>query len=411
MPDEIVKPAAFKESAVHEISDWIIESSLNGIGADMLIKGFCERLNAAGLPMDRCSVAMSFLHPMFRAFSVNWSTDRGVQRNRFPHAGAQTDAWKKSPFKAMLDSDDHDIRLRIKDGEGMRFSVIPELKERGFTDYYTTITSFTWPQSKARSFLDGSMSSWATKHPDGFDDSHIEALRRLIPRLGLGLKIYAREATTHNVVSAYLGNHAGSRVLDGQFKLGDGDEINAAIWFSDLRGSTEAADRMPAELFLTRLNRYFQCTAGAVMDHGGEVLRFIGDAVLAIFPISGPGGAERAARMAISAARDAIRRIEEDNKKPPDDDPEPLDFGLGLHMGDVYYGNIGVVDRVEFSVIGHTANEAARLQDLTKELHRTVIVSDSFASVATEDWEAMGSYQLRGVAEPQPIYAMKIEGD
>ena len=319
MPDEIVKPADFEDATVHKISDWIIESSLNGIGADRLIKGFCERLNEGGLPLDRCSVAMSFLHPMFQAFSVNWSTDQGVQRNRFPHAGAQTDAWNRSPFKAMLDSNEREIRVRIKDGEGLnRFGVVGDLKERGFTDYYTTITAFTWPQSKARSYLDGSMSSWSTKHPDGFSETHIDALRRLIPRLGLGLKIYAREATTHNVVSAYLGNHAGSRVLDGQFKLGDGDEINAAIWFSDLRGSTEAADRMPAELFLIRLNRYFQCTAGAVMDHGGEVLRFIGDAVLAIFPISGPGGGERAARMAISAARDAIRRIEEENRNPPE---------------------------------------------------------------------------------------------
>ncbi len=172
-----------------------------------------------------------------------------------------------------------------------------------------------------------------------------------------------------------------------------------------MRGSTALADQMPAADFLVRLNRYFDCTAGAVLDHGGEVLRFIGDAVLAIFPISGPGGAERATRMAIAAARDAIRRVERANNEPRDADDPPLDFGLGLHLGDVLYGNIGVQERLEFSVVGHTANEVARLQDLSKTLNRTVIASNAFSSHVQTEWEPMGSHSLRGVSEPQQVYA------
>ena len=400
---------AIEEATVSAISDWIIESALVGIDADRLVKGFCERLNEAGIPVARVHVACSFLHPMFRAFSVTWSSTRGVERSRFTHAGGNTSAWLSSPFKALLDENRQEMRFRIYKKEGLnQFPVLQEFREQGYTDYLTCTIPFTWPVEKANDMLDGALTSWVTDQATGFTDAQLAVLRRLLPRLGIGLKTYVRELTTQNVLSAYLGTHAGERVLNGQVKLGDGEEINAAIWFSDLRGSTVSADQMPADQFLTRLNRYFDATAGAVLDHGGEVLRFIGDAVLAIFPIAGPGGAERATRMAVAAARDAVQRIARENENLPEEDPVPLEFGLGLHVGDVLYGNIGVQERVEFSVIGHTANEVARLQDLSKDLDRTIIASDAFSSLIQTDWESMGSHKLRGVAEPQPVYALRL---
>lgn len=396
------------DPAVTAISNWIMDASLAGIDADKLLKGFCERVVALGIPLKRARVACSFLHPMFRAFSVDWNPDKGVIRSRFAHAGAMTDAWLKSPFKAVVDEEDLEIRCRISQGEGIeRFPVIEELRNQGFTDYLCLATLYSPGTRETRSILDGSLSSWTTDDPAGFSDGQLKTLRHLVKRLNIGLKIYVREMTTQHMLLAYLGNHAGSRVLDGQIKLGDGDMINAAIWFSDMRGSTATADRMPADLFLDRLNRYFQVTAGAVLDHGGEVLRFIGDAVLAIFPISGPGGADRAARMAISAARDAERRLAVHNADLPPHDPEPIDFGLGLHVGAVLFGNIGVPERVEFSVIGHTANEVARLQDLTKELGQRIVASDAFSSLTQASWEPMGSFRLRGVTEPQAVYALR----
>ena len=397
------------DHAISEISDWIIDSALLGIDADRLVKGFCERLNQAGVPVSRVSVACSFLHPLFRAFNVRWSESRGVERSKFTHAGGQTDAWLRSPFKALLDEGKQELRFRIYKKEGLnQFPVLQEFRDEGYTDYLTCTIPFTWPIEKANDHLDGALTSWMTDRAGGFSDEELAALRRLVPRLGIGLKTYVRELTTQNVISAYLGTHAGERVLNGQVKLGDGEEINAAIWFSDLRGSTVSADTMSAPDFLMRLNRYFDATAGAVLDHGGEVLRFIGDAVLAIFPIAGPGGAERATRMAVAAARDAVKRIERENEVLPEEDPVPLEFGLGLHVGDVLYGNIGVQERVEFSVIGHTANEVARLQDLSKTLDRMIIASDKFSSLVQTDWEAMGSHKLRGVAEPQPVYALRL---
>ncbi len=399
---------AIEESKIAEISNWIIEVSLDGIDADKLVKGFCERVVEAGIPLNRAQIACSFLHPMFRAFSVSWNPDRGVERSRFAHANANTDAWLRSPFKAVVEDDTKEIRARIYRGEGVnRFPVLQELKEQGFTDYLVTSTRYSDIRGPGEDYLDGSMSSWTTNRPDGYSDDQLDALRRLIQRLNIGLKIYVREMTTQNMLSAYLGNHAGNRVLQGQIQLGDGDMINAAIWFSDMRASTSTADRVAPDLFLDRLNRYFQCTAGAVLDHGGEVLRFIGDAVLAIFPISGPGGAERATRMAVSAAKDAVRRLEAHNNNLPENDPQPLEFGLGLHVGNVLFGNIGVPERVEFSVIGPTANEVARLQDLTKELETRIVASNAFSSLTQADWEPLGSHRLRGVSEPQPVYGLR----
>lgn len=283
--------AVIEDASITAISSWIIDSALRGIDADRLVREFCEKLNEAGIPVARAHVACSFLHPMFRSFSVTWSRLRGVERNRFAHASAKTEAWLRSPFKALLDGQQNEMRFRIYKKEGLnRFPILGEFREQGFTDYLTTAIAFTSPLEKSWSHMDGALTSWLTDAPGGFTDSQLKALCRLLPRLGAGLKMYVRELTTHNVVSAYLGNHAGERVLNGQVQLGAGEEINAAIWFSDMRGSTALADRMPAREFLARLNRYFECTAGAVLDHGGEVLRFIGDAVLAIFPIVGPGG-------------------------------------------------------------------------------------------------------------------------
>lgn len=401
--------AVIEDAAITAISDWVIDSALSGIDADRLVREFCEKLNKAGIPIARAHVACSFLHPMFRSFSVTWSSVRGVERNRFGHATSRTEAWLLSPFKALLDGHQNEMRFRIHKKEGLnRFPILGEFLEQGYTDYLTTAIAFTSPIEKSWSHMDGALTSWLTDAPGGFTDSQLKALCRLLPRLGAGLKMYVRELTTHNVVSAYLGTHAGERVLNGQVQLGAGEEINAAIWFSDMRGSTALADQMPARDFLARLNRYFDCTAGAVLDHGGEVLRFIGDGVLAIFPIAGPGGAERATRMAVAAARDSLLRLDRANAEPRPEGEPPISFGLGLHVGDVLYGNIGVPERLEFSVVGHTANEVARLQDLSKTLERPVVASNQFSSLVQTDWEPMGSHQLRGVAEPQQVYALRV---
>lgn len=394
---------------LQETSDWLVTETLKGTSADRLLKVLCEKMLAGGIPIVRGNIACGQLHPLFKAFAVSWNRDTGLVRDRFTFEGAQTNGWAVSPLRAVLTEDRLDIRARLFLGEGVdEYPVLQEFKDQGYTDYYVTRQAFSSPASVALERMDGCIGSFATDDPNGFSDYCIAAIKRLFPRLAVALKTLVRETTAQNVASTYLGSQAGDRVLAGQIKRGDCESIRAAVWFSDMRRSTELADVMEPKEFLERLNRYFQCTAGSVLDHGGEVLRFIGDAVLAIFPINGPGGAERAGRMAISAARDTMARIAETNADMPDYDQVPIEFGLGLHVGDVLFGNIGVAERLEFSVIGPTANEVARLEDLTKTLGRTILASDSFVSHTTADWEPMGSHRLRGVTDPQQIYSLKI---
>ena len=253
------------------------------------------------------------------------------------------------------------------------------------------------------------ITSWATAHPKGFSKAEIAALQSLQPILGAAVKARVREEAAANVLGAYLGPDAGRRVLAGHIKLGDGERIRAVIWFSDLRGSSALADRLPGEKFLSLLNDYFHCTAGAVLDHGGEVLRFIGDAVLAIFPCPAGEKAEAAAaRAALAAVTEAETRRQAKNA---DRSGAPaLDFGIGLHVGEVMFGNIGVPERIEFTVVGPAANEAARLESLTKVLKRPILVSAGFADLLDRPWIPLGRHALRGVGRPMAVFAPSTSG-
>ena len=249
------------------------------------------------------------------------------------------------------------------------------------------------------------LTSWATDRPGGFDEDDMAALRRVQARLAVGVKMANREATALNVLTAYLGAKAGRRVLDGQIQRGDGDSLHAVIWYSDLRGSTPLAEGLSGPDFLALLNGYFECTAGAVLDHGGEVLRYIGDAVLAIFQVDGPGGDVRAARIALAAAQDARTRLARFNLSREEHGEHPVDFGLALHVGAVMFGNVGVPERIDFTVIGPAVNEVARLEGLTKTLGRRIVVSNAFSRLLPLDWEALGETSLRGVGSGRRVYA------
>ena len=224
----------------------------------------------------------------------------------------------------------------------------------------------------------------------------------------------AMQPSAKELLSTYLGKRTGERVLSGFVKRGDGEKIHAVIWYCDLRDSTSLAESMPLESFLGTLNDFFDCVAGAVLDHGGEILRFIGDAALAIFPIGGTTKplqeactpTEGSCQRALTAARDARSRIEALNKQRRDRGELPLGFGLALHVGDVIYGNIGVPERLEFTVVGPAANEAARLEALCKELDRPILISWEFPRCFPDQMIPLGVHRLRGVSTPREIFAL-----
>jgi len=266
-------------------------------------------------------------------------------------------------------------------------------------------------------FSDGHVNviSFAADRPGGFSAQELAQLEQMLPVLARMLEVHAMRRTAKTLLHTYLGEHTGERVLKGLVKRGDGEDIHAAILFCDLRDSARLAESMSRDAFLAILNTFFDCTAEAVLDHGGEVLRFIGDAALAIFPTQGrPAASEHerhdtvsACRTALAAAADAVTRMEALNRERARSGEEPLRFGIGLHIGNVTYGNIGVPRRLEFTVIGTAANEAARIEGLCKSLNKSILISAAFAQCVPGELVSLGHHRLRGLGAAREVFTLR----
>ena len=396
------------DSLIDAVADWLIAQSLGTTQADKLLEQCALRLNGAGIPLWRATLGFQILHPLYDAINLTWYRDSGLEDPNLVREGriATDEIWLHSPLAHLIENNIPHLRRRLTGPDGqIDFPILEDIRERGGTDYFAYLVSFGSPEDGPNQ-AGGVAGSWATDRAGGFNDGDIRALMRIQQRLALACKMTIKEQITRNVLSAYLGPDAGEQVMDGQIKLGDGQEIHAVIWFSDLRQSTKLADELTPQAFIETINGYFDCTAGAVLAHSGQVLRFVGDAVLAIFPIRADGLSEQAAcEHALAAAADSETRMAALNTERAELGHDPLNFGLGLHLGDVMYGNIGVPERVEFSVIGPAANEAARLEDLTKTLGHPILVSETFANALEAEWKSLGLHQLRGVGEPMEVFA------
>jgi len=341
---------------------------------------------------------------LYAAEALNWKRDGGLELRSFAHGGDELAQWQRSPLYHMIEHKLPQLRRRLT-GESaiLDFDLLEELADEGYTDYLAFLVRFneSLDQDKVGG---GIIGSWCTDRENGFTNEDILSLQRVEQRIAVAFKINIQKKLTENILAAYLGPDAGRQVLDGRIKRGDGATIRAVIWFSDMRESTRLADTMTAEAFLRALNEYFESTAGAVLKHQGEVLRFIGDAVLAIFPIQEDRDVAESSRLAMEAAREAEINLGRVNEERVSRGEPALDFGLGLHVGEVLFGNIGVPERVEFSVVGPAANEVARLESLTKTVGKRILVSKAFADGSNEQWERAGEYELRGVKSPIPVY-------
>ena len=278
------------EPEVVAISDWLVAQALAGTPIADVMQGLCERAETLGVSLIRVNLATSTLHPMFEAFSVTWDRDTGIREERYPHGQSETEMFLHSPYHLLLTTGQNELRIVIGADEAKHeFGIVRDLKERGGTDYFVATTRYSEKPVERRSH-DGMVMSWATDRPGGFSPWQIAIIKRIQSRFAVAVKMATREQTATNVLSAYLGVEPANRVMEGQIRLGDFEAIPAVIWYSDLRQSTDMADRWPITAFIDALNAYFEATAGAVLAHGGEVLRFVGDAVLAIFPVRERGG-------------------------------------------------------------------------------------------------------------------------
>jgi adenylate cyclase len=350
-----------------------------------------------GLRLYRVAVFVRPLHPNVEARAYYWLQDREVvEEYEEQHGFMSTDEHLASPIH-VVHRTRQEIRRRIAaPGAAMDFPVLEDLRRERVTDYLIAPLEF----------LNGEVHvvSFATRSAGGFSEGEIAAIRRITPALTRIVEILGLTRKAANILDAYLGRHAGARVLQGQIRRGDAEQIPAVIWFCDLRDSTPLADSMEPRAFLLLLNEYFESVLTPVLEREGQVLRFIGDAALAIFP-AGQNAADAAMR-AVSAAQEAISRMRILNERRARAGFVRLGFGIGLHLGEVLYGNIGTPTRIEFTVVGTAANEAARIEALCKTLDAQLLVSDRVAKQASFLWRSLGSHRLRGVEQPIELFTL-----
>ena len=400
-------------TAETDIATAIIASGIADEPVTHLVEGAMRRLVSAGVPLDRMQVGFRILHPLFDGMSITWTEAAGVEVSYYEHIDLDGSAYRLSPFHYMLANEVTELRLRIdRDATIERFPVLLELKERGFTDYLAMIVSFGGAPMTPESHQ-GLGTSWSTKDPAGFGATDIAAMRQVLAPLALALRVVIKDQITRNALNTFHGPLVGGRILSGLIKRGAGERLAAALWYSDLRNSTGLADALPVEAFLDLLNVYFDCAAGAVMEEGGQVLDIIGDAILAFFPASGPPGSGpgggQACASALRAASTAQSRLAA-LKAQGNARAEAISFGIGIHFGDVVFGNAGTAERLKFGIIGRSVNEVARTADMAKVLKRDVVVSDAVVSRITSAERLalsdLGEHELRGIPSARRLWAL-----
>ncbi len=363
-----------------------------------LIGGLSRHLKKGGIPLDRTNLVIRTLHPTVAGGAYVWQAETdAVEVRDLGHDSLSNAAYLNSPVKQIFDGAPA-IRRRLADPDCPRdFPILEDLEGSGFTDYLVLPLSFT----------DGNTYSaaWATKTPGGFDDDAINRILALMPAVALTAEVIAQRDIARNLVNTYLGRSAGMRVLDGAIRRGSKEDIDAVIWYSDLRSFTRMTDQLPTDVLLRLLDDHFEHVAGAVHAGGGDVLKFVGDGMLAIFPIDDQHTASAAANAAFAATRDALVQTADCNKDRGAKGEPLIRFGIGLHRGVVSYGNIGAPDRLDFTVIGPAVNHVARIEGQTRVLERPVLASSTVASCAADSLVSLGFHALRGVREPQELFA------
>ncbi|WP_119679553.1 adenylate/guanylate cyclase domain-containing protein [Indioceanicola profundi] len=394
---------------IERISAWLVQSGLSGASETELLTGLAARCCEAGLPLARALVMIDTLHPVHEGRSFIWHDDGGEDGTVFAYGRSQegkgAEAWRQSPFFHMLADGLDELRFSLRGNEPLGFPVLEQMRADGHTDYAAMIHRLTGGRIIGE--MDCVYSSWSTRSPEGFTEAGMAALRRLAPLLALGVKSASLARVAETLVEVYLGRDPGRMVLGGRISRGETEKIGAVIWYSDLRGFTTIADAAPPDELIPLLNDYADAVISAVHDAGGDVLKLMGDGVLAIFKAADPATACRCALTAEGALRERLRAL---NARRAAEGRPVTTVYLGLHIGDVFYGNIGSEERLDFTVVGPCVNEASRIASMCRSADREVLVSSEFAAATPEPERrhlvSVGRYALRGVARAQELFTL-----
>ncbi len=386
------------------VLDWLAAGVADQPFVDDLFGDLCRRLRAHGLPLDRATLHLRILHPQFGGATIRWTAETDeIQLTTVDREVWQSRRYLESPLRPLYEGEVDGIRTRLDlpQPEGAPvFAIYDELRALGIVDYVVLPMAFVGGTRHA--------CTWSTKRPGGFATADLNTIADLLPVLAMAAEIRLGRRITKNLLDAYVGRRSGTRILEGQIDRGSGETLSAAIWHCDLRGFTMLSERWPRDDVIQALNAYFDTMAAPLTSRGGEILKFIGDAMLAIFPMAEPRACERALRAALEA-EEGMARLNEERRAAG---RAELGFGLVLHVGDVMWGNIGTRERLDFTVIGPAVNVASRLEDLSKELGRPLLVSGDFAAscaCAAATLDRLGEHALRGVERRIAVHAPKPE--
>jgi adenylate cyclase len=395
-------------SARVDLTNWLVSQGLTGLPENDLIRGFCERCRAAGLVLSRSMIFIDTLHPIFEGRGFRWNDSETNEADSFEYGptGDGDNAWRRSIFYHMLERGHDELLLDLADPAALDFSRVPELAESGHRHMLGFVHRFG--ETGALGQMDCFYSYWMTRRGEGFNEAELLALRDLVPVLGLVIKSAQQVDIVRTLGRVYLGRDASERVLHGKISRGVTEQINAVLWFSDLRGSTSITESISPDEIIPFLNDYAQAAIDAIHDSGGDVLKLIGDGVLAMFTGDNLSQAKRAALRAEHRFRLNMIAL---NARRGAEGRAVTSAYVGLHVGEVFYGNIGHDDRLDFTVVGPTVNEVSRIASMCRSVDRELLVSAAFRdgldAAGQHYLVSTGRFALRGIGRAQDLYTLE----
>jgi len=394
-------PRELEVTSAEPVRDWLLREGPGFGSITELAAALCGRLVADGLPLARVTMHIGTLHPLYLGTGVRWyRTHDTIDEMLVTHQVRQSTFYTLSPMRAVFEQGET-VRIRIPavatEGE---YPILADLRGEGMTDYLALPLPSTIGRRNGATF--------ATDRPGGFSEADLARIDGMLPALALVFEMLAMRRIGTNLMNVYLGRQAGARVLDGQILRGHGETMRAVILQADLRSFTRLSDTLPGADVIAALNAYFERMVTPVHARGGEVLKFIGDGLLAIFPVRDDGTAAAACAAALDATQEGLRAMDRLNADRAALGAPELEAVVALHFGDVIFGNIGAEDRLDFTVIGPAVNVASRLEKLTRPLDRRVLASGDFAAAAADrPLVSLGFHPIRGLREPLEVFGLQ----
>src|SRR5215469_3501589 len=406
-------PPAKTDGRITELHLWAVHEGLRRTPTATLFEDFCRRLLAAGVPVWRAFAGLRTLHPQWAGYTYTWWRDRNeVDPTRRERGEVYERDIRDSPFAYLRDvADERDLPLRLRrrlTGVAQRdFPFLEELANSGATDYVAELIPVGMV---TEAFPDSGIGfSFATDYPEGFGENDLRLIQAVLPAVALAIMSDAEHTIAAGLLAAYLGGDAGRRVHAGVVERGSVESIQAVLWYADVRGFTPLADATAGSILIEMLDDIFETLTAALRPHGAQVLKFLGDGMLASFAFVDATRNETCGR-ALDAAAEAMHGLDRLNADRARMGKPIATVDLALHLGEVLYGNVGAVDRLDFTVIGPAVNEVARIETLCEPLGHKVLVSSVLAAAIRDRTrlEPLGSHALRGVREAKEIFALRF---